>query len=68
MWFGQKKHTEGSVAGIFWTFTLRAPSLGMPKDMLTFGSPKNARNNDFFLYTKTDYGVSLICTIKVFIA
>jgi hypothetical protein len=36
-----KRHTKGSV------------DLGMPKGLLTFGSPKNAQNNDFFMYTKT---------------
>ena len=25
----------------------------MPKGLLTFGSPKNAQNFDFFMYTKT---------------
>jgi hypothetical protein len=25
----------------------------MPKGLLTFGCPKNAQNNDFFMYTKT---------------
>jgi hypothetical protein len=45
--------TSGRRIPIFWTFTLRAPSLVMPKGLLTFGGPKNAQNKDFFMFTKT---------------
>jgi hypothetical protein len=37
----------------FGVFSLPAPTLVMSKSLLTFASPQNAQNNDFFMYTKT---------------
>jgi hypothetical protein len=36
----------------FGVFSLPAPTLVMSKSLLTFASPQNAQNNDFFMYTK----------------
>ena len=32
-------------------FSLQAPTLVMTKGLGTFAGPKNAQNNDFFMYT-----------------
>jgi hypothetical protein len=37
----------------FGFFLLQAWNLVMTKGLLTFASPQNAQNNDFFMYTKT---------------